>query len=163
MNARLVIAIAATFPLFGALAGISVAETLFPSPSLMDEKFAPASVTITLQTGEAGSMAQQIGYLEDGTSFTVPVYFALDDASVSPDAQLVLAAFADEAAAAPNVSITVSSHGIGQDEGATLGNMRAINVFDALSTLGIPDRVMALELDENTGAFLNPGVMTSAI
>jgi len=162
MNVRAVIAIAAAFPLFGALAGVSVAETLFPT-TLMDEELAPASVTLTLQTGETGSLAHQIGYLEDGTSFTVPIYFALDDTSISYEAQLVLAAFADEASVAPNVSITVSSHGYGQHEGATLGDMRAVNVFDALNTLGIPDRVMALELDENTGASLNSEVMASAI
>lgn len=166
MNCRTLIAVALTFPLFGALAGVATADSLFPdsshaqNPAISDEKSAPAAVTITVRTSNT---AQTVAYLDEPTSFTVPVYFSLNDTSISREAELVLIALADEAAAAPFVSITVSARGPGLDEGATLRDMRAMTVFDRLNELGVPDRTMALELEQGPGATLSFGVVTNAI
>jgi outer membrane protein OmpA-like peptidoglycan-associated protein len=158
MNGRALIALAVSFPLFGALAGVATADSLFPNGETglqQEEQLAPASVTITLHTSD---LAHSIAYVEDGTSFTIPVYFGLDDTSITDEANLALIALADEASVAQSVSITVSAHGLGLDEGATLQDMRALTVFDRLNELGIPDRAMALELNQGPGA--NADILT---
>jgi hypothetical protein len=123
----------------------------------------PASILITAQLS---SLVQPIAYLSDAPFSEnvthLPVYFAPGDTRPSEEAQLALAALADEAAVNASVLLTVTAtdrDGVS----AQLQDARAVSVFNTLSTLGVPMRAIALDLLEDEEALGHVDMAANAI
>lgn len=80
------------------------------------------------------------------TSFTLPVYFADGDDRLSQEAEVAIAAFADEALMNGAMHMSVSSN-IAPRTRATqmLASARAENILTSLTELGMPERLLALD------------------
>lgn len=154
MKHRNLIAIAAVLPLLGGAAGLAFAQSAgvgAPQSGVEQTTSAPASVTVTVRFT---NLAEPIDFTDAPSGFTVPVYFAPGDTAPGAEAAQVLAALADEAAVQAHVAITISAKSTGRADSGALQDARAVAVFNLLSELGVPVRVMALELDQGPGAAL---------
>lgn len=80
------------------------------------------------------------------TSFTLPVYFGDGDDRLSQEAEVAIAAFADEALMNGAMHMSVSSN-TAPRTGATqmLASARAENILASLTELGMPERLLALD------------------
>lgn len=80
------------------------------------------------------------------TSFTLPVYFADGDERLSREAEVAIAAFADEALMNGAMHMSIFSN-VAPRTGATqmLASARAENILASLTELGMPQRLLALD------------------
>lgn len=79
------------------------------------------------------------------TSFTLPVYFADGDERLSPEAEVAIAAFADEALMNGAMHMSVSSNTAPRTQATQiLASARAENILTSLTELGMPERLLAL-------------------
>lgn len=79
------------------------------------------------------------------TSFTLPVYFADGDERLSPEAEVAIAAFADEALMNGAMHMSVSANTAPRTQATQiLASARAENILASLTELGMPERLLAL-------------------
>ncbi|PCJ70298.1 MAG: hypothetical protein COA62_06755 [Rhodobiaceae bacterium] len=160
MISRTIFALAATLALLSAPAGAATTSTKVSAEAVAAR---PASILITVQLSPvAHAIAYQDPDISSGNVPHLPIYFAPGDTRPSEEAQLALAALADEAAVNASLLLTVTatgSNGISTD----MQEARAVSVFNMLSTLGVPMRAMALDLNRDVGALSPSDMLANAI
>ena len=160
MISRTIFALAATLALLSTPAGAATTSTEVSAEAVAAR---PASILITVQLSP---LAQPVAYLDgdfsSGDITHLPVYFAPGDTRPSAEALLALAALADETAVNASLLLTVTatpSNGVSAD----MQEARAVSVFNMLSTLGVPQRAMALDLVGEEEAQGPSGLLANAI
>ncbi|MBO6544453.1 MAG: hypothetical protein JJ939_10300 [Alphaproteobacteria bacterium] len=117
---------------------------------------APASILVEVRHSSLHRISQ---FTADTETFSVPVYFVADAVTPSEEALLLLGAVADEASTYAGVAITIRAKGLDGDVDAGVDAARAMAVFNSLNELGVPTRMMALDLDPDGD--LGPGASLS--
>lgn len=80
------------------------------------------------------------------TSFTLPVYFADGDDRLSDDAEIAIAAFADEALMNGAMHMSLSWDNAPRTRSTQmLASARAENILTSLTDLGLPERLLSLD------------------
>lgn len=80
------------------------------------------------------------------TSFSLPVYFADGDERLTPEAEIAIAAFADEALMNGAMHMSVMANKAPHTRAAQiLASARAENILISLNELGMPERLLALD------------------
>ena len=127
--------------------GPANAETGSPQTNVQRSVLEPIDARLITVTAE---VAYDYDMIEPETaalsSFTLPVYFADGDDRLSNEAEIAIAAFADEALmnGAMHMSLTM---GDAPRTRATqmLATARAENILTSLTDLGLPERLLALD------------------